>query len=130
MLEDVLLALGLLALVFVPAVCFIAIFRLIDYIADDELIARVQNGDIETKGPTGQRSPNSANQTESNPRERSDLSATERPEATSVDGSQSASVDESRPSDEVEGHGIRCRTCGTENWTGATFCQNCLQRVS
>jgi len=122
MIEDVLLALGLLALVFVPALCFIALFRLIDYVADDELIARVQNGEINTRGPTGQQSPNSTKSSQSSPPEAPDL--------RSPDGTESTAADRSDPGDGAERTGIRCRTCGTSNWEGATFCQNCLRRVS
>ncbi len=46
--------LGLLVLILLPALSFVALFRLIDYVAHDELVARVQNGEVQSVSPTGQ----------------------------------------------------------------------------
>ncbi|WP_415382430.1 hypothetical protein [Halosimplex sp. TS25] len=51
MISEALLVIGLLVLVFLPGLCFVALFRLIDYVADDELIARVENGEFRSGSP-------------------------------------------------------------------------------
>jgi hypothetical protein len=51
MVEGALNAIVLLVLVFVPALSFLGLFRLIDYVADDELVARVENGEFQSGSP-------------------------------------------------------------------------------
>ncbi|QLH83913.1 DUF7577 domain-containing protein [Halosimplex pelagicum] len=44
-----LLAVAVLA--FLPGLCFLALFRLVDHVAHDELVARVERGEFETESP-------------------------------------------------------------------------------
>ncbi|WP_436924018.1 DUF7577 domain-containing protein [Halosimplex amylolyticum] len=53
MVSEVLWLLGLVVLIFLPGLCFVALFRLIDYVAHDELIARVENGEMQSGCRTG-----------------------------------------------------------------------------
>ncbi|WP_135362707.1 DUF7577 domain-containing protein [Halosimplex halophilum] len=46
-----LLAVAVLAVL--PALCFVGLFRLIDRMAHDELVARVERGEFETESPGG-----------------------------------------------------------------------------
>ncbi|WP_161625184.1 hypothetical protein [Halosimplex carlsbadense] len=43
--------LAVAVLVFVPGLCFLALFRLIDRMADDGLVARVERGEFEAESP-------------------------------------------------------------------------------
>ncbi|WP_123537502.1 hypothetical protein [Halosimplex salinum] len=52
MISEVVWLLGMVVLVCLPGLCFVALFRLIDYVANDELIARVENGELRSGSPT------------------------------------------------------------------------------
>jgi len=105
MAEAALRAVVLLVLVFVPALSFLGLFRLIDYVADDELVARVENGEFQSGSPT-----------------RRDGAV--KPEQSGV-----VKPEQSEPSMYSGTDGTRCRKCGVDNWDGATYCRNCLQEL-
>ena len=105
MAEAALRAVALLVLVFAPALSFLGLFRLIDYVADDELVARVENGEFQSGYPT-----------------RRDGAV--RPEQSGV-----VKPKQSEPSMHSGTDGTRCQKCGVDNWDGATYCRNCLQEL-
>ena len=114
MVEGALNAIVLLVLVFVPALSFLGLFRLIDYVADDELVARVENGEFQSGSPAK--------------RERA-----VRPQQSGTASAEQSETVRPQQSGEVrrsDTDGTRCRKCGLENWDGATYCRNCLQELA
>ena len=113
MAEAALRAVALLVLVFAPALSFLGLFRLIDYVADDELVARVENGEFQSGSPTRR-----------DGAVRSEQSGVVKPEQSGV-----VKPEQSEPIMYSGTDGTRCRKCGVDNWDGATYCRNCLQEL-
>ena len=112
--EAALHAVVLLVLVFVPALSFLALFRLIDYVADDELVARVENGEFQSGSPP----------------KRERAVGADRSRTVGADQSGSMRTDQSRAVGQSNTDGTRCRKCGVANWDSATYCRNCLQPIA
>jgi len=122
MVEGALNAIVLLVLVFVPALSFLGLFRLIDYVADDELVARVENGEFQSGSPAKRERAVRPQQSEPVRPQQSVTASAEQSET--VGPEQSGGVRRS------DADGTRCRKCGLDNWDGATYCRNCLQELA
>jgi len=122
MVEGALNAIVLLVLVFVPALSFLGLFRLIDYVADDELVARVESGEFQSGSPTRRDGPVRM--------EQSGVVKPEQSEAVRAEQSGALNPEQSGVVRRSNTDGTRCRKCGVDNWDGATYCRNCLQKLS